>query len=680
MANMIGVDVGGTFTDVVCVRDGQIETIKVATNVTETYKGVLQGAEEAGVSTVDVFNHASTHGLNAIITRKLPKIGFLTTSGHRDMLDMARALRPPEANTDPHWRRSFSDVSKPIVPRYLRRGIVERLTASGDVVVPLDEAQARNELEVLRRCKVEGIAICLLNAYVDGTHEERLRELVCEILGDIPCSISSEVSPLALEYARASTTTVDTVCKIIYETYTERLQKGLAELGFRGQLNFADCAATLAPVDVAMKEPSRVLFSGPAAGTMACAHLGRAIDSENLLCADVGGTSCDISVVTNNEPVVKTSFELEHDLVVNTLSNEVVSVGAGGGSIVRVSPVGELQVGPESAGADPGPACYGRGGVEPTTTDMFLLIGILDGERFAAGRARLDPDLARAAFERLDSRFTFPDRVRFAYQMALNNVSEGITDVVVKNGIDPRDYSLVAFGAAGPMMLPALLDQMPLKSVIVPPYPGLFSAMGLVSADQVHADKRSAYRILSADVAYEIDRIYSRMEASMRDALGDDADQAEFKRVFDGQLVGQVWDTPFVPVPSGKITPEAIEQMIINFHDAYEQRSGNRFPSTPVQTVTFRLQAVVATDKVDYPRPSRRSAGSGPTPVRSSTLRYIADTDLEAAEYERSELLVDDVINGPAIIREPLSTTFVGSGQSARVGVVGQIVITRTTA
>ena len=294
-----------------------------------------RGCGRGRCRTAGAFNHASTHGLNAIITRRLPKIAFLTTLGHRDMLDMARAWRPAAANTDPGWRRSFGDVTAPIVPRYLRRGIVERLAADGTMVVPLDEEQARTQLKVLARCKVEGVAICLLNAYVDGANERRLRELVVEELGDVACSISSEVSPLAREYARASTTTVDVLMKIIYGPYADRLHSGLTDLGFSGELNFADCAAMLAPVEVAMEQPSRIVFSGPAAGTVACAHLGKMIDSHHLLCADVGGTSCDISVVTDGEPFVNTTFELEHDLIVNTLSNEIVSVGAGGGSIVE---------------------------------------------------------------------------------------------------------------------------------------------------------------------------------------------------------------------------------------------------------------------------------------------------------------------------------------------------------
>src|SRR5689334_17836002 len=220
---MFAVDVGGTFTDVVALRDGKIHTAKVSTDYTEVSGSVLQGAATLGVAGSTVFNHASTHGLNAVITRRLPKVGFLTTEGHRDILDMGRVWRPASAILDPHWRRSFGDASRPLVPRYLRRGIRERITAAGGVLFELDETQARAELETLRKCGVTGVAICLINAYVNDAHEVRLRELVREVLGDVACSISSEVSPLAKEYARASTTLIDTLMKIIYTDYTAKL-------------------------------------------------------------------------------------------------------------------------------------------------------------------------------------------------------------------------------------------------------------------------------------------------------------------------------------------------------------------------------------------------------------------------------------------------------------------------
>lgn len=679
---MIAVDVGGTFTDVVALRDGTIHTAKVSTDYTDVTKPVLQGAAALGVEGARVFNHASTHGLNAVITRRLPKIAFLTTEGHRDILDMGRVWRPAEAILDPHWRRSFGDAARPLVPRYLRRGIRERITADGGVLFPLDEEQARRELEVLRRCGVTGVAICLLNAYVNPAHEVRLRELVQEVLGDVPCSLSSEVSPLAKEYTRASTTVVDALMKLIYADYTATLEKGLADLGFTGQLNFADCAATLVPSHRAMEQPFRIVFSGPAAGTVASAHFGTLIGERDLLCADVGGTSCDISVVTGGEPFVNTTFELEHDLVVNALANEVTAIGAGGGSLVSIGQSGELQVGPGSAGSTPGPACYGRGGTQPTTTDTCLMIGIIDPGTFAGGQVRLDIDRAREAFENLPTDFTLGQRVRYAYEMAVHNIAEGVFNVAIKNGVDPRDYTLVAYGAAGPMLLPAAMDAVHCKQVVVPPNPGLFSALGLLSADQVFTANRSAYTVLTPEAAERIDALFTEMEAQLRERI-EPGTAVTFERSYDGHLVGQSWETPFVPVPDGPVDAAAVTAMIASFHDTYEERSGNRFEAMPVEGVTFRVRAVLATEKVDYPRLARRAAGEALTPLRTVTLRYLGDLDdeddagQEAAVYDRAALRAGDELQGPVIVTEDLSTTHVGAGQYLVVGRYGELVIRR---
>lgn len=676
---MIAVDVGGTFTDVVALRDGVIRTAKVSTDATEVYQPVLDGAEELGVAESSVFNHASTHGLNAVITRKLPKIGFLATEGHRDILDMGRVWRPAHAILDPHWRRSFGDAASPLVPRYLRRGIRERVMADGNVLIELDETQAREELEVLRRCGVTGLAICLINAYVNRTHEERLRGLVREVLGDVPCSISSEVSPLAKEYARASTTVIDTFMKLIYSDYTQKLEKGLADLGFTGQLNFADCAATLVPSNRAMEQPFRIVFSGPAAGTVACAHFGGMIGEQDLLCADIGGTSCDISVVTGGAPFVETTFELEHDLVVNALANDISSIGAGGGSLVAVGTTGEIQVGPGSAGADPGPACYGRGGTQPTTTDTCLLTGIIDADSFAGGKLTLDPVLSREAFESLDTEFSLAQRVRYAYEMAVNNIAEGVFNVAIKNGVDPRDYSLIAYGAAGPMLLPAVLDVVGVKQVIVPPYPGLFSALGLLSTDQVFTANRSAYTILMPEAAPRIDALFTEMEDQLRE-LVPTGTEVSFERTFDAHILGQSWETPFVPVPGGSIDAEAISTMIATFHDTYENRSGNRFDAAPVEGVTFRTRAVLTTEKVRYAEVPRRD-GAPLRPARWATLRYLGDIsdggdgEQRAAVYDRGDLHAGDTFFGPAIVNESLSTTHVGTGQHVTVGRFGELII-----
>ena len=670
---MMAVDVGGTFTDVVAVDRGSIVTAKVSTDVDQVDRGVLAGAAELSVAEASVFNHASTHGLNAIITRALPKIGFLTTAGHRDIPDIGRTWRPASALTDPAWRRSFGDAQKPLVERYLRRGVLERITASGAVFTPLDEAQAREEIRVLKRCNVEGVAICLLNAYTNGAHERRLRELVAAELGPVPCSVSSEISPLAKEYARASTTLVDVFMKIIYEAYSERLDAGLRRLGFRGQLNFADCAAMLVPAADAMAHPFRVVFAGPAAGTVACAHFGSLIGEPNVLCADIGGTSCDISLVTDGSPFVNTTFEIEHDLIVNALSNEISSIGAGGGSLVAISPTGDVTVGPESAGSAPGPACYGRGGHRPTMTDVCVLAGLIDPDGFAGGKMRLDADLARRAFEDLDTPLSFEQRVRYAYDIGLNNVAEGIFNIAIKNGIDPRDYTLMAYGAAGPLLLPAIASLIHVRRVVVPPHPGSFSALGLLSADQAYSASQSAYVVLGAETAAAIDTLYRSLEEKLLARL-DDVSNVILKRSFDGQLVGQTWETPFVDAPAGPVDPGAIETMIDNFHAAYEERNGNRFESIAVQGVTYRVHALVPTDKVNYAVLAQR-ADEPLQSVGTSVLRYISDGELVAPIYARDSLSAGDEIPGPAIVREPLATTYFTQHQIARVGRFGEISI-----
>jgi N-methylhydantoinase A len=675
---MMAVDVGGTFTDVIGIRDGAIEATKVPNLQLDVEQAVLTGAEALGLEGRAAFNHASTVGLNAIITRRLPRIGFLTTYGHRDMLDAARSWRPMEALSDASYRRPFSDASgAPMVPRFLRRGVRERIKADGTVLIPLDLEQARYELERFRRCEVDGVAICLLNAYANPEHEERLQELVVEVLGDLPCSISSAVSPLAKEYARASTTVVDLFMKIVYHTYSADLERGLRDRGFDGALNFADCAAMLLEREHAMEHPFKVVFSGPAAGAMASARFGDLIGDQHLLCCDVGGTSSDISVVTGGEPFLNTTIELEPDLLVNALSVDLGTLGAGGGSLIRVASSGELRVGPESAGGNPGPACYGRGGTEPTMTDACLLIGLLDPDAFNAGKMRLDPEAARGAFEGLDTPLDFGQRVSHAYRIGVNNIAEGLIDVAVRQGIDPRDYSIVAYGAAGPLLLSPALDIVRARRVVVPPYPGLFSALGLLSSDLVFAENRSAYLMLTQEAAPEIDSVFAEMESRLREQIPAGS-EVVIRRTFDGRLFGQSWETPFVELPEGTIDGPAVERMIANFHDVYEGRFGNRFEAIPVEGVTYRVQAVIPSPKVEYPALAESTAP--PEPVGEVDLRYLTDGDdvTRALVFERERLRAGDTIEGPAIVREPMSTTQLLAGQTLEVGRFGELLITAT--
>jgi N-methylhydantoinase A len=676
---MIGVDVGGTFTDVVSVADGGLKVVKVPSSRAQPVGPVLDGAKSIGLANVAAFNHASTVGLNSVITRRLPKVAFLATEGHRDILDFGRVWRPTSDVSNHHWRRSFGDSSRPLVPRYLRRGIRERMLASGDVFIPFNEDQARVELEVLARCNIEGVGICLLNSYASAEHEELLRALVRDVLGDIPCSISAEVSPLAKEYARASTTIIDVFMKLIYGDYTDDLVTGLRAAGFAGAINFADSAAMLMPTDYALEHPHRLVSAGPAAGAVSCAYFGGLVGETNLICCDIGGTSADVSVVSEGSPYVKTTFEIEHDLLINSLSTDVMSFGAGGGSIVRVNDAGELAVGPTSAGGDPGPACYGKGGTQPTVTDACVLIGILDPAAFLGGAMQLQPQLAERAFAGLDLPFTLGERIAYAYKMTLNNLAEGLFGITVRRGLDPRDYSLVAYGSAGPMLLPALLDLVKVRRVIVPPHPGLFSALGLLSSDLVFSDSRSAYTMLDRRAAESMNAMFESMERAILEKAGRYAGDVRVERTIDACYLGQSWDTPFVEVPSGTIDAAKIDVIAENFQMAYQRRYGNRFDGVPVQGVSYRVSVTVPTQKVTYPT-LEPGDGVEPSPVGTVRLKYLYDDELQCPEYDRLSLKARQVIRGPAIIREPSATTYVLANQVVTVGSLGELIIERAFA
>ena len=677
---MIAIDVGGTFTDAISIdAKGNIIAAKVPTNVKAMEKGVVESAKRVGIKGQDMLNHASTAGLNSILTRNFPKVAFLTTEGHRDILDFARAWKPMEALTDANWRRGCGDSGRPFVDRYLRRGIRERITSRGEVLIPFDELQARKEIEVLKKCQVKGIAICLINAYVNGEHERKLRDLVKEIIGDIAISISSEVSPLGKEYARASTTVMDVIMKMSYGDYAKRLRQGLTEAGFTGDLNLVDSAAMLIPYDFAMEKPSRIMYSGPAAGTVSSAYLGSLIGEANIICCDVGGTSTDISLIRGGKPVVKTEYEIEHDVIVNTLAIEILSIGQGGGSIARVGAYGELRVGPEGAGADPGPACYGIGGTQPTLSDAFLLMGILDAKKFLGGEKVLYPDLAEKAFKDLPLKVDFPTKVRQTYELGLTNIAEGIGSVTIERGVDARDYTLLAYGSAGPMMLPQLMERLGVKSVIVPPYPGHFCALGLTSGDLTYTDYRSAYITLKpdADTAGKIDAVYTRMEESILAKLRKEVrrEDVRFVRSFDGWYAGQTWETPFIPVPSGHLTEKSIEALIKAFNEGYLAMWGNKFPHLPVMACSYRTSCILPMAKAEYKTLPRRKTGK-PKGVPGH-LTYMPEAEADVMEYERGELYSGDKVNGPAIIREPMSTTMVCAGQVATMGRYGEIHIER---
>jgi N-methylhydantoinase A len=308
-------------------------------------------------------------------------------------------------------------------------------------------------------------------------------------------------------------------------------------------------------------------------------------------------------------------------------------------------------------------------------------MGILDPDGFAGGEMRLDAERARTAFESLDTPLSLHDRVAYAYRIAVHNIAEEVTNVAIRHGVDLRDFTLLAYGAAGPMLLPAALEQLQVKRVVIPPHPGLFSALGLLATDLVYYDSQSAYMVLTPEAAPRISEIFDAMEQKLRTRTPADTDGVTLRRSFDGRLLGQSWETPLVEVPDGPVTDATVQQMIDRFHDEYERRYGNRFPVVPVQGVTYRVQLVVPVDKVSYDHLEYSGDGAGsaadPRPTRTLTLRHLQDEPFDAPEYEREALAPGMRLAGPAIIREGLSTTFLLAGQRAEVGRLGEITIRR---
>lgn len=317
---------------------------------------------------------------------------------------------------------------------------------------------------------------------------------------------------------------------------------------------------------------------------------------------------------------------------------------------------------------------YAKGGTAPTTTDTAVLIGILDPDGFVGGEMRLDPALSEAAFAALDSPLDVSALVRYAWGVGVHNIAEGIFGIALRHGIDTRDFSLMAYGAAGPMLLPAVLDVLPLRRVIVPPNPGGFSALGLLSSDQVFSTQRSSYELLTPDAAGAIDTIFATMEAELLTRLGLDRDDVAIERSFDGRLVGQGENTPFVAAPAGTVDAAAVAAMIDHFHDAYELRNGNRVEMLDVQAITYRVEALVAAPKVNHARVPVRNGGEAPS--RTMQLAHLADQPIAAQEYRRTDLCAGDHLVGPAVVREDLSTTFVPGGRRLVVGDHGELIIT----
>jgi N-methylhydantoinase A len=671
MSYRVAMDIGGTFTDFVVFDGanlGAVSSGKVLTTPSNPAEGVLDGlqqlvAEPAGL---EFLVHGTTVGLNAFLERKGARPLLVMTAGLRDAYSIAR-----------HDRKELYALRyrKPerLVPRRDVVEVVERLRWDGSVEVPLDRASVDDLVVRLRADDVEAVAICLLHSYVNPVHELELRSLLLAELPDLSITLSHEIAREWREYERASTAVLNAYIAPRVERYLGTLERDLAGLAITSPLHVMQSNGGITTARSARDEPIQTLLSGPVGGTMGGAALARSTGRRNLLCVDMGGTSFDLSLVVDGEPTVSTETELEGLPVLMPLV-DIHTIGAGGGSLAWLE-AGGLRVGPQSAGADPGPACYGRGGTQPTVTDANLVLGRLDPSYFLGGQMALDHAAAERALTSLAEEVGLGTTELAEGMLAIVNarMADAMRTITVRQGIDPREYSLVAFGGAGPMHAVWLAEELEIGEVIVPWSPGTFSAWGMLQTDLRHDVVRSFYRPLADLDQAEVDAAFAELQREANALLereGIDSGDRYFQHSADMRYVGQEY-TVNVPVAEGG-SLEAIDR---SFHDAHLVRYGHSTPGAPVEFVNLRIAAMGRIGTTIAPH---RGSAPGSDPLLGRRAVVFAGAEHHTPVLLRDRMSQAETYYGPLVIEEESSTTVVPPGHSTRLDEHGNMLITRT--
>jgi N-methylhydantoinase A len=660
----VGVDIGGTFTDVVTVEDGRVRVTKTPSTPGAPERGVVDGLERAaadeGPSLADVtfLGHGTTVATNAVLEGEWADTALLTTEGFRDVLEIGRQARPDVYDFQ-------AEKPTPVVERDRRYGVPERLDEAGDVLEPLDEDAVADLAGTLQAADVDSVAVSLLFAFENDAHERRVRDRLRAAGLDVPVSLSSEVLPEIREYERTLVTALNAALVPVMADYVGRLTGAVADAGVEVSPRIVQSNGGLTTAEVAREQPVRTLLSGPAAGVQGATHVAGRQGYEDLLTMDMGGTSCDVSLVEGGDPVVTTDVAVG-DYPVSVPMVDVHTVGAGGGSVAWVDAGGALRVGPRSAGADPGPVCYGRGGTRPTTTDAHLLLGRLDAASFIEEPA---VDEARAVFER---------ELADPLGLSLDAAAQGVVDVAnanmeralrvvsVERGYDPREFTLVAFGGAGPLHAPALAAALDVPRVLIPRAAGALSALGLLTGDVLYDFSTSRIRRLSAVDPDDLADTFESFVADGRARLaaeGVPPDRMRFERTADLRYAGQSFDLD-VPVPD-TLDADALDRMRDRFHRRHRERYGHASPGEPVELVTLRCRA---RGVVEPPDIAREATGESPESARTGTRAVGFDgTRHETPVFDRALLGPGATFDGPAVVEGPESTAVVQPGQRVSV-------------
>jgi N-methylhydantoinase A len=671
----IGIDIGGTFTDLCAVdlATGEVRHGKALSTPADLAEGVFACLDEAGIeaSTIHTLVHGSTLAINIAIERKGARAALLVTRGTRDVYAIGRGNRPNAY--DPLFRRP-----KPLIPRHLTFEVDERYTASGERLVELTPAHAAAVATAAREADVDAVAVCFLHSYSSPDHEISMGEALRAALPGAHISLSHEIVREHREYERTSTTALNAYVGPRSRVYLEQLEEGLARRGFLGRFLIMQSNGGVMSPDAAKRVPVAMMESGPVGGVIASAEIGRTIERPHVITFDMGGTTAKTSLIRNAEPTIAHGYYIggyaEGQPAMLPVV-DIVEVGAGGGSIAWIDDVGALRVGPESAGADPGPICYGRGGIAPTVTDANVVLGRIGAAGFLGGRMPLDARSAEDGLIRqlgslgLDA----PELAAGIVRLAVANMVLAVRAVSVERGYDPRDFALLAQGGNGPLHACEVARELAIPTVIVPPLPAHFSAVGMLVADLRHDYVRTYYTPLSSASLDEIGRIFGELEEQGGATLaseGVDADAMVFTQSLDLRYEGQDFALN-IPAPAEVVA--AGDRSVI--HDAFElahaRRYGHHGSGEEAEIVNLRMTAVGKRSKPTFdsgvPVEGRGAAGSRAVHFR--------DGFVDCAVYSRADLRATEPVVGPAVIEEPASTTLVWPGDVARLGTAGEIVI-----
>jgi len=670
----LGCDIGGTFTDFVLLNDrtGEIKIYKCLTTPKDPSDAVEHGIRQMEIPTpgfvekLDEVIHGTTLVINSIIERKGARTGLITTKGFRDVLEIGRGIRYAPYDV-------FAEFPKPLIPRHLRFEADERIRSDGTVLKPLDPEEAKQIVRRLLEMGVESIAVCLINSFENPTHELMLKEIIEKEAPGMSISVSYRVLPQIKEYERTSTTVTNAYVKPLTGRYLSKLAARLESIGSKGKLFIMLSSGGVTSVETAAEFPVRIIESGPTAAVIAGQYYGKLFNISEMFCFDMGGTTAKSCLIQKGVAGVVPTFEVGRvqrfmkgsGLTIQVPVVDLMEIGAGGGSIAKVSRMGTLQVGPESSGAEPGPICYARGGTDPCVTDADLLLGYLDENYFLGGEMRLNKEAARRGVEEKIARplgVSFIQAVWGIHDLINETMAAAAKTHIAEKGGNPKIVTVVAFGGAGPVHAYGLCKKLGAPRLLVPPNAGVGSALGFFTAPRAFDLLRSHKVSLGAANFSEMEKIFRELEAEATEILRKEASEKEirFERSLDMRFMGQGSEThiPLAERDFAKIKKEGVRR---RFDEVYERLYGRTYPESEVEFINFKVRASLPERLLQLPKlqkkgPSLAQAIKGQRKAYSSITRDF----IPYTVYDRYKLFPNAKLKGPAIIEERESTLIVG--------------------